>query len=130
MKTTPFIATVILVLVAPSAIASNPSQSGTGGDCLNDIVTFAQGSGVPEVIAARVTIAPETGYTISGPAGDTVYIDFFDEFDGWVAWNAGAPSGTVPWDAAYGIVCLTKATASGIPVAPDTTGTWTYTDGF
>lgn len=124
------IAASLLALVAPVALAANPAQSGTGGDCVNDIITFVQNQGVPPP-TSQVAAAPGTLYSVSSSA-DTVYVDFFTAGGAWVGWNGGASGGFVPTLAAYGVVCPAAVTDPliGIPLVPDALATWTYQDGL
>lgn len=130
MKTTLFIATALLALIAPVAIAANPAQSGTGTDCANDLITFIVSQGVPPP-AGMVTVQPGSFYAVSSTSVD-VYVDFFNAAGVWVAWNAGAPGGFVPFSAAYGVMCTSSGPdpVVGFFPVPDPTGVWTYQDGF
>lgn len=129
MKTIFALAT-LLVLTVPATVSANEPQSGTGGECVNNLITFVQGNGV-DLGMSNVAVAPGTGYTISASTG-LVYVDFFNSANQWIGWNAGSDSGVVPGGAAFGVVCaplLTDPVLNAGLVA-DPTATWTYEDGL
>lgn len=103
----------------------NEIQSGSGSLCLDYIILYEE-PGVESPIAEYVDVEPGTDFATASPDG-TAWVDFFDEDGASVGYGSG--EGTVPDNAAYGIMCVDQV--GTYPAAPlPVVGEWTYQDGF
>lgn len=129
MKTIFALAT-LLVLTIPATVSANEPQSGTGGECVNTLITFFQSNGA-DLGLSTVSVAPGTAYAVSASTG-IVYVDFFNSAGQWVGWNGGSEGGVVPVSAAWGAVCAPLLTDPllGAGLVADPLATWTYQDGL
>lgn len=118
-----------VLIVAGTALAANPEQSGSGTTCVDSNAGyFVDGLVVANHTRNTVEVDPGTGFKVSSDSDDPVYVDFYNDEGEWIDWNAGDSTGTVPTEAAFGSVCV--GVLGGYPDAPNPTATWTYQDGF
>jgi opacity protein-like surface antigen len=117
--------TVALALAGANSAQTSEPQTGENGDCADYNLLYLV-NGVDSPLAPVVQVQAGTGFTLVGSSG-TAHIDFRD-VDGNDAGYVSSGSGTVPAEAAYGIVCV--GVTGGYPEIPVPGATWAYVDGL
>lgn len=121
--------TVAMLAGLPAmATAANQAQSGSSVDC-SDYLALYEAPGVHSPNGDRIDVDPGTGFEAYTPDTEGyVLVDFYNEDGENVGYASGDPAtGTVPSDAAYGIVCVHPIDAVYFN---NLDGDWVYQDGF
>ncbi len=113
---------LLSIVLAPAAVAGSAPQEGTATTCAdyNALWVFP---GLE--LGPRVEVDGTETFVIQSDIG-TPFVDFFDAEGNWVGGNGGTFIGVVPWEAAYGIVCV--GATGGYPDAPLVVASYTYYD--
>jgi len=151
------LAVVALVAVGGLGLAQNPEQSGTATTCADFNAAWPADEALARATDNVIAVDPFTNFVVTSQNGTVgeqaseasaltpdavevshqavdrrpgrVYVDFYDGEGDWVGYNDGQQEGVVPFDAAYGTVCVGMVN-SDWPEVPNPDAEWTYQDGY